>query len=130
MQKDFRNWHAVKQAVHNEHPRVHFKEREIWFAHLGENVGYEQDGRGVAFLRPVIIIKKFNNDVFWAVPLTSHVKREHPYYFTFSFRPEKQSSAILSQVRLLDAKRLKYKTGYAPAEAFMKIKEQIRHLLA
>ena len=130
MRKDFRRWFAIKDKVHNERLRVFFHEREVWFCHLGENVGSEQDGRGAEFLRPAVIIKKFNNELFWAIPLTKHLKPGHPYYFVFSFRPDRQSSAILSQLRLLDAKRLKYKTGTVPIEAFGRLKKQIRQLLA
>lgn len=130
MHKDFRKWHVLKGAVQNERPRLYFKEREIWFCHLGENVGYEQDGRGSEFLRPIVIIKKFNNELFWSVPLTKHIKQEHPYYFVFSFRAERQSSAILSQLRLLDARRLKYRAGYISGETFEHLKKQIRRLLA
>lgn len=130
MKKDYKGWHPKKAELHNERPRVFFKEREIWFCHLGENIGFEQDGRGEEFLRPAIILKKFNNEVLWIVPLTKTDRKSEKYYFTFSFRQGQKSSAILSQVRLIDAKRLKYLGGYIKKDDFILLKTKIRQLLA
>jgi len=33
-------------------------------ASLGKNIGYEQDGNGSGFSRPVLVVKKFNNQMF------------------------------------------------------------------
>ena len=116
--------------VEHERPRVFFNEREIWFCYLGENVGFEQDGRGAEFLRPVVVLKKFNHEVCWAVPLT-RTKKRNKYYFSFSFQKEEDTSvAILSQMRLVDAKRLKYKLGDMNRADFETLKSKIRQLLA
>ncbi len=128
MKKDFQKWHSQKRHIENERPRVFFKEREIWFCHLGENVGFEQDGRGDEFLRPIVVLKKFNNEVLWVVPLTKTDKK-NKYYFPFSFNNE-TSVAILSQIRLVDAKRLKYKMGDMKVEYFKVLKNKIRQFLA
>lgn len=130
MEKDFIEWHKKKHYLHRDRPRVFFKEREIWFCHLGENIGYEQDGRGEEFIRPIIILKKFNNEIAWAVPLTKVKKKSRPYYFSFSFRRKVQSTAVLSQLRLIDAKRLKYKAGYISESKFTELKTKIKQLLA
>lgn len=128
MKKDYQKWHERKTYIENDRPRVFFKEREIWFCYVGENVGFEQDGRGDEFLRPVIIIKKFNNEVLWVVPLTK-IEKKNRYYFSFTLNG-KASVAILSQMRLIDAKRLKYKIGNVKIEDFKELKSKIRQLLA
>jgi len=128
MEKDFKKWHVQKNRIENERPRVFFDEREIWFCYFGENVGYEQDGRGDEFLRPAIILKKFNNEVLWAVPLT-RAEKKNKYYFSF-LMDGKMSNAILSQIRLIDAKRLKYKIGDISVSEFAVLKNKIRQLLA
>ncbi len=84
MKKDFQKWHSKKAKVDKVENRPFFHEREIWFCHLGVNVGFEQDGSGEEFLRPIVIIKKFSNEVFWAVPLTKTDKRTK-FYFSFTF---------------------------------------------
>lgn len=126
--KDFQKWHTEKGFIHNEKQRPFFHEREVWFASLGENVGFEQDGRGERFLRPIVIIKKFNNEVLWCVPLTKNSKRGK-YYFSFKIGQD-TSTAILSQIRLVDGKRLQYKVGDLRAKDFEEIKRKIRQFLA
>ena len=44
MDKDFTHWHAVKQQLNQQPPRT-FEEREVWWASVGANVGFEQDGK-------------------------------------------------------------------------------------
>ncbi len=138
MEKDFDTWSEVKKTVHNKPERVFFHPREIWFAHIGVNVGFEQDGRGNESLRPILVLRKFNNEVFWAIPLTRQEKPRNPYYARFSYAPFPEitgaaledSVCILSQLRLVDAKRLKYKIGTVHEEEFEALKQKIRRLLA
>ena len=130
MKKDFKKWHDEKSTIHEKRPYVFFQEREVWFCSLGVNVGYEQDGSGAEFLRPIVVLKKFNTEILFAVPLTKGKKKERPFYFALSFRPRVRSTAILSQLRLLDAKRLRYKAGTVSEDVFKKLKAKIRQLLA
>ncbi len=127
MKKNFYSWHTKKSAINNLNRRPLFREREIWFCYLGQNVGHEQDGVGENFLRPVVVLKKFNDSLLWAVPLTS-ASRYGSFYFQFYFRGV-VNSAILSQVRLLDSKRLKYRAGYISSDHFNLLKTKIRQLL-
>src|SRR6266446_3798584 len=138
MQKDFDRWNEHKKYLDgNAAPRVYVHERELWFAHLGTNVGFEQDGRGEESLRPILVLRKFNNEVVWALPLTRRDKPGNPYYVSFDYivfpevegAPLRSSVAILSQLRLLDGKRFRYKIGTVPAETFGLIKEKTRRLL-
>ena len=129
MEKDFQRWHIKKKYLHKEKVRPFFHEREVWFCAFGINIGFEQDGSGAEFLRPVIIIKKFNNEVFWGLPLTKNQKK-NKYYFQFCIEGQKESStAILSQIRLVDAKRLQYKVGDASEDNFSKIKKRLAEFL-
>ena len=121
----------IFSLTHNndEKPRPGFHEREIWDCYLGENVGFEQDGKGDQFLRPVVILRKFNNEVLWAIPLTSAIKKS-PYYFVISFGEDtKKSSVILSQTRLIDAKRLAYTIGEVSKEEFEELKKKLKELI-
>lgn len=108
--------------------RASFHEREVWFTTLGVNIGFEQDGRGDRFLRPVVVLKKFNNEVLWCSPLTKNQKKGK-YYFAFELNGG-VSTAILSQIRLVDAKRLQYKIGDMTLEQFAEAKERFKQLLA
>lgn len=127
--KDYKIWTPIKVKIHNnKSTRPGFHEREIWYCHLGENVGFEQDGKGDDFLRPVIILRKFNNEIFWAIPLTSVIKKSK-YYFAITLEDGKKSSAILSQIRLIDAKRLSYKIDNVDSVEFEELKKKLKDLI-
>lgn len=127
--KDYKIWHPLKNFVHNEKHRPFFHEREIWFCTLGENIGFEQDGRGEDYLRPVIIVRKFNNEVCLVVPLTKNQKKGI-HYFSFSYKEGLVSTAILSQIRLVDAKRFDYKSGDIREKDFFDLKQKLKQLIA
>jgi mRNA-degrading endonuclease toxin of MazEF toxin-antitoxin module len=127
MKKDFKKWHLKKETLNDEKNRPFFREAEVWFCSIGVNVGFEQDGAGGNFLRPVVVIKKFNNEVFWALPLTKR-KKKGPYYFSFKLN-SKISTAILSQVRLIDSKRLYYKIGVLTVEELKTIRKCLMQFL-
>ena len=138
MEKDFDRWNEHKKNLDaTTSPRVFVHERELWFAHLGTNIGYEQDGRGDGSLRPILVLRKFNNEIVWALPLTRRDKPGNPYYVSFEYivfpevesAPLRSSVAILSQLRLLDGKRIRYKIGTVPVDRFAFIKEKTRQLL-
>ncbi len=127
MHKDFQKWHTQKSFLHVEKIRPFFHEREVWFCSLGANVGFEHDGRGDEFLRPVLILKKFNQEICWGLPLTRNHKKGI-YYFSFLLNGF-VSTVILSQIRLIDGKRLHYKIGDVSEKDFCEIKKHPTQLL-
>ena len=118
----------MKDSVDDSQERLFFHERGIWFCILGKNIGYEQNGSGKQFLRPVIILKRFNDKICLIVPLTMTSKKGI-HYFNFSFIEDKISTAILSQIRLIDSKRLVYKSGDISEDDFKELKEKLRKLI-
>ncbi len=128
MIKDFQKWHNKKSQIDIIEKRPFFHEREIWYCYLGLNVGFEQDGSGSDFIRPILIIRKFNNEVFWGLPLTMTLKTTK-YYFPFVFEKNINSVAILSQIRLIDGRRLGYKIGEMSEEDFARLKDKFKALL-
>ncbi len=129
MKKDYRKWHEIKSKINNiKNISQFFKARDVWYFSCGLNIGHEQDGKGNSFRRPVLILYKFNKHVFWGVPLIS-IKKKHSLYFEFGFRQGKKSWAIISQLKLVDSKRLIEKIGRMNIEDFCSIKKKIRRLL-
>lgn len=128
MKKDFRKWHDQKCDIHNVGTRLYFHERDVWFTAMGANIGFEQDGKGEEFLRPIVILKKFNNETLWGITLTSK-KKSGKYYFTFKHDEERESTANLSQLRLIDSKRLKYQIGSMSEKDFVELKKRIINLV-
>jgi len=127
MKNNYFHWHELKSSLSDQKKDVFFRERDVWFCHLGFNLGSEQNGIGKNFVRPVLILKKFNLDTFYAIPLTSKQK-EGRFYFSFSFK-EKESTALLSQIRLLDRKRLDRKFGVITQKDFSSLQKKISGLL-
>ena len=128
MKKDFQKWHRKKEQINDIEKRPFFHEREIWLCYLGVNVGFEQDGIGNDFQRPVVIIRKFNNEICWVIPL-SKTKKRNKYYFVFEFDTTTISVAILSQIRLIDGQRLSRKIGEMNMEKFENLVNKIKALL-
>ncbi|NBV78160.1 type II toxin-antitoxin system PemK/MazF family toxin [bacterium] len=124
MTKDFRTWLGKKEQIDEKETRVFFHEREIWFAHLGANVGFEQDGKGENFGRPLLIFRKFNNEVFWGVPLTTREKGGK-FYLPIELGDGLPRKAILSQLRLFDAKRLYQKLATVDVETHKRLEAAI-----
>ena len=106
MSKNFKKWNDVKEKVNNLDPTKHyFKEREIWWCYCGENVGFEQDGKGDLFLRPVLIIKKFSRRLCWVLPLSTQVSKGDFFFPVLSESNIMRMTAI-PQLRMIDVKRL------------------------
>ena len=126
-EKDFTNWHILKTNLQKDGKKLFFRERDIWLCSLGLNLGHEEDGKGTEFLRPVVVLRKFSSAFFWAIPLTS--KSRQGNYFYRSYFVNKNGSAMLYQLRLVDQKRLIRKIGILSIKKFKEMKEKITHLL-
>lgn len=121
MKKDFDQWNRKKKLLHKQGEEPFYHEREIWWCALGVNVGFEQDGTGSNFDRPILIVRGFNRQTCFCVALTGK-KKEGKYYFYLGEIDGRDASAILSQVRLVDTKRLVKKIGMLDEQSFVLLK--------
>lgn len=128
----FMAWTKVKIRIHLKDDHVlddlYFREREIWWAHLGQNIGHEENGKNEQFERPVIILRKFGKFLLWVVPTSTKIKKENPYYHAYSLGNERYS-ALLSQMRPISSKRLIRRLGIVSDTIFAEIQEKIVHLI-
>ena len=127
MDKKFNEWNNLKQNLHNGKKENYFKERDIFWVSIGVNVGFEQDGKGDIFSRPVLILKKYNKHIFLGIPLSTQIKKGS-FFFEFMLN-EKPSNALLVQARVYDAKRLENKIGKINQKDFAKLKSKFRELV-
>jgi mRNA-degrading endonuclease toxin of MazEF toxin-antitoxin module len=128
MEKDFKKWNDKKNIINSITEIPNFHEREIWICFLGLNIGFEQDGAGDNFQRPVVIIKKFNNDTCLIIPLST-TNRRGRYYFAFIFESDVISVAVLSQAKFIDARRLSFVIGYINEIDFSNLMKKFKALL-
>lgn len=98
------DWNKIKIKLHSSTKPPDFHEGEIWWVHVGENVGSELCGKGDKFSRPVLIFRKLNSEMFIGIPLTTKHKTG-PWYFSFRFQ-NKTSTASLINTREFSALRL------------------------
>ena len=124
MKKDFKKWHNAKTEIDNSPRRLFFHEREVWWCSVGVNVGFEQDGKGEKFTRPILVFKKFNNEVFWALPLSTRIKKGK-FYQTIDLGDNIPRVVIVSQLRLIDAKRLIDKAGVISKNNYLDIQKAV-----
>ena len=73
-------------------------------------------------------MRKDFRHVFFAVALTGK-KKEGKYYFYVGKVEERDASAVLSQVKLIDAKRLVRKVGMLDERIFDELKEKLKETL-
>ncbi len=114
------NWNRVKKSIQSKDYVRYFREREIWWCNIGQNLGMECYGKGKTFTRPVLIYRKLSGDIFLGLPLTSQTKCG-TWYTTIAHKGKK-AAVLLSQARIYDKKRLVFRLGEAGDADYRKIK--------
>lgn len=126
--KRYDEWNKIKVKIDAKTKKIVTpKEREVYWASIGENIGNEQNGKGEIFSRPVLIIKRFSRSMFFGVPLSTQIK-EGNFFYNFTFL-DKPSNALIVQGRLFDTKRLENRIGMIDKNDFENIKKSLKELL-
>ncbi len=128
MEKNFDDWNVSKKMIQNERENRYYNKREIWWCNLGVNIGSEQDGTGEEFQRPVLIICGINKNTCVIIPLTTS-KRRHYFRIPIGLVDGKETSAIISQIRLIDTKRLINKLGFLNQDVFECVRKAVKAML-
>jgi len=126
--EQFDKWNRLKKEIAITNSYLTFKVREIYWLKVGQNIGYETQGKGEEFLRPVLIFRKFSKDTFLGIPLTTSTK-DDMFHYKFNYKRGKESCASLSQIKLFDAKRVNQKDGKMSVENFNELKEKLKKLM-
>ena len=128
MSKKFDNWNEVKKTTETIGNVPQFKAREIYHAKIGENIGFEQSGKGDEFLRPVLILKRLTKEIFFGIPLST-TPRVGSFFYNFEFLAGVESSALLVQTKLFSSKRLLNKIGMIKKEDFENLRKKLNDLM-
>ncbi|MFA6386700.1 MAG: type II toxin-antitoxin system PemK/MazF family toxin [Candidatus Paceibacterota bacterium] len=123
--KNFDEWNIIKKEINTKDISrdLFFYEREVWWCSVGINVGVESDGKNENFERPCLIIKKFNSDMIWIVPLTS--KEHYGDHYQKIIHDAGVSWVCLSQIKTISTKRLLRKIGMVSEPEFFMILDKI-----
>jgi len=108
--KDFLGWFQIKERLQlSDHKPPLFKEGEVWWCYIGENMGIEINGKGDIFTRPIFILKKYDKYSFLGLPLSTKIEKG-TWYVQVEFS-SKQQTVSLNQGRIFDYRRFKEKMG-------------------
>ena len=130
MQDEFDRWHYLKKKIDartispNKFPMT----GDIWVCSIGKNIGSEQNGRDGLFSRPVLIVQRFGNEMFWCVPLSSKQKDSY-YYFNFVDPNNRHVSLLLQQMKLMSIKRLERKLYSLNDDLLSKVRTKLKSFL-
>jgi mRNA interferase MazF len=126
--KDFGTWNTCKISIRRDEKNRWCRPRDIWWCKMGVNIGFEQDGKGENFVRPVVVLQSFGKYTALIVPITTSIK-ENRYHVYLGKPLGLKASAIITQLRLVDTKRLIEKAGKLEEGVFDNVKRAIKDLL-
>ena len=122
--KRFSQWLNLKSKIHFKSQTPLFKEGEVWWCAIGENVGTEINGKSAQFSRPVYVLQKLNRYSALVVPATSKIKVGAWYYEIII--GDTKSSLNFAQIRNIDSKRLTNRIEELPSDIQAKIYRAFR----
>ena len=128
--KEFDRWNEIKKRLDAPAPipAAFPKSGEVWMCTLGKNLGREQNGGPYDFSRPVLVVKKFNNEMFWVVPLSTKQK-PLDFYFNYEDPNGMRVAAVLAQLRLVSINRFRRDVYVLPAALMREVRLRLRGFL-
>jgi mRNA interferase MazF len=126
--KDFNKWNEQKKEIDFKEKARYCKSREVWWCSVGLNIGFEENGKGEIFRRPVLILKRLSKNTALIAPITKSVQ-EHKFRIKIGIIDNKKASVIMSQIKTIDTKRLSLKICMLDKNIFDAIKKAFKELL-
>lgn len=124
----FNNWIKLKVKIHISKRIFYPRERQIWWASLGQNVGVEVNGKNEKFERPVLVLKRFNDDSLLILPISSKIKIGN-YYFRFINHSGIENVINFAQTRTISVKRFIRQVGIMSDENFERVTSNFKALI-
>ncbi|OHA18714.1 MAG: hypothetical protein A3C08_02830 [Candidatus Taylorbacteria bacterium RIFCSPHIGHO2_02_FULL_47_18] len=120
MNKNFDEWNTEKKKVHMKAGVAYAHPREVWWCALGANIGAETDGKHNNFERPVLVLRVYNKDTLFVLPITSQKKADD---FHCAVKVAFGTVWVkLTQGRVISTYRLLRKVDMIPESAFKKVR--------
>ena len=120
-------WNNKKKALWVATPKVLFKEADIWWCSVGLNLGNESMGKGEAFSRPVLVLRKLSHESCIVLPLTTKPKIG-TWYAQITLHNEPRW-VMLHQIRMMHIKRFQRRLSALNQDDFSHVKQKLDALL-
>ncbi|MBZ7982155.1 type II toxin-antitoxin system PemK/MazF family toxin [Campylobacter sp. RM12640] len=103
---NYDEWNEVKKNTSKSTEKA-VKVGKVYWVRLGLNIGSEVYGKGKNYVRPVLVLKLIYKNSFIGVPLSTKAKdNSFPYFYSFYTKNNDIRTALLSQIKLFDTKRV------------------------
>lgn len=128
MNEDFNKWNDLKQKIQFKNTKeIFFKESDIWWISLWQNIKSESNWKWNDFRRPVLVLKKLSSDTCIAIPLSTQEKN-WTWFYTYNLHWE-EYTALLYQIRMIHKNRFQRKIWELDEKDFSEIKKRLKNLL-
>ncbi len=122
------NWHNIKKTLEINDNIPLFRQNEIWWCHVGQNLGSEIYGKGEDYSRPVYILKKINKTKFIGIPMSTKLSDDNRFY---PLKINKRDGGLcFNEIRSFSAKRLRQKIYKLSDNEHQKIINAFKNYLA
>ena len=110
-----------KTKIENEGIAPIFHVRDIWWCALGANIGVEEDGKNEFHERPILVLRKYNDESLFVLPMSKQ-KKIGIHYCSF-IQNEVESFVLMSQAKYISSKRLLRRMSRLNVETFESVNE-------
>lgn len=125
--KNFLNWFNLKPKLDKTNHQPPFvSEGQIWWCHLGENIGSEISGKGISYTRPAIIYKKLSHYTYLVIPTSTKIKIGS-WFVPVKYK-NVSSVACLHQIRTIDYRRIQNQIAFLSENDFILITKALQKL--
>ncbi len=125
--QEFEDWNNLKWKLQEKQTEIYFKQWEIWWISLWQNIQTESFGKGESFRRPVLILKKLSEENCIVIPLSTKIKK-WSWFYNYKFH-WKEATALLYQIKMIHKNRLQRKLWKMETADFKEIKKKLSKLL-
>jgi mRNA-degrading endonuclease toxin of MazEF toxin-antitoxin module len=125
--ENFDQWNVLKKEIHKNNFKKLFKEWEVRWCSLWQNIRNESFWKWKNYRRPVLVLKKLSSDSCIAIPLSSQYK-EWTWFAEYVLHWIR-SIALLYQIRMISINRLTVRIWQIDENDFLKIKKRLKSLL-
>lgn len=126
--KKFDEWNTRKKLLSENLSSFFPKIGEVWIVSLGLNIGREQDGSGIDFVRPVLVYKRINARLFIVLPLSTKQK-ELDFYHNVQDVSGQKIAVIIAQIRVIGIERFARKLYVFDGCMFVDVQEKLKSYL-